>query len=308
MRTRPTTPSSEPMNMPVTDTGGGHVRLRLDIAYDGTEFAGWATQAGQRTVAGVIDDALSTVFRTPVLTRAAGRTDSGVHATGQVAHVDVPADALPQAYPRTARPGAPEFAPLVRRLGRLLPEDVRVRDIRRAAAGFDARFSALRRHYVYRLTTALYGVEPQEARFVTAWPRPLDVDAMAAAARTLVGLHDFAAFCRHRDGATTIRELQRLDCVRADDLILVHVSADAFCWNMVRSLVGALLAVGEHRRDAAWCASLLSSTHRSSDFAAAPARGLTLVGVDYPPDDQLAARNVVTRDVRTPDEIGSAEI
>ncbi|PRC41451.1 tRNA pseudouridine(38-40) synthase TruA [Mycobacterium sp. ITM-2017-0098] len=296
------------MNMPVTDSGGGHVhvRLRLDIAYDGTDFAGWATQAGQRTVAGVIDEALSTVFRTPVLTRAAGRTDSGVHASGQVAHVDVPAEALPHAYPRTVRPGAGEFDPLVRRLGRLLPEDVRVRGIARAAPGFDARFSALRRHYIYRLTTAPYGVEPHEARFVTAWPRSLDVDAMSEAARKLLGLHDFAAFCRHRDGATTIRELQRLDCVRADDLISVQVSADAFCWNMVRSLVGALLAVGEHRRDAAWCAALLTSTRRASDFAAAPARGLTLVGVDYPPDDELSARNLVTRDVRTPEDIDQA--
>jgi tRNA pseudouridine38-40 synthase len=126
---------------------------------------------------------------------------------------------------------------------------------------------------------------------------------MATAARELVGLHDFAAFCRHRDGATTIRELQRLDCVRDGDRVEVHVSADAFCWNMVRSLVGALLAVGEHRRDAAWCAALLDATGRSSDFAAAPARGLTLVGVDYPPDAQLEARNLVTRDLRTADEL-----
>lgn len=299
------------MNEPATDSGGGlvfissrpGVRLRLDIAYDGTDFAGWATQAGQRTVAGAIDDALSTVFRTPVVTRAAGRTDSGVHATGQVAHVDVPADALPYAYPRTTRPGETEFGPLVRRLGRMLPEDVRVREITRAAPGFDARFSALRRHYLYRLSTAPYGVEPAEARFVTPWPRPLDVAAMATAARELVGLHDFAAFCRHRDGATTIRELQRLDCVRDGDRVDVHVSADAFCWNMVRSLVGALLAVGEQRRDAAWCAALLDATGRSSDFAAAPARGLTLVGVDYPPDAQLEARNLVTRDLRTADEL-----
>jgi tRNA pseudouridine38-40 synthase len=300
-------------DVPATDTGGGHVsffssrpeiRLRLDIAYDGTEFAGWATQAGQRTVAGVIEDALSTVFRVPVQVRAAGRTDSGVHASGQVGHVDVPIDSVFHAYPRTVRPDESEFGPLVRRLGRMLPEDVRVRGITRAAPGFDARFSALRRHYVYRLTTAPYGVEPHEARFVTAWPRPLDVDAMAVATRELLGLHDFAAFCRHRDGATTIRELQRLDCVRDGHRIAVHVSADAFCWNMVRSLVGALLAVGEHRRDAVWCASLLTAQRRSSDYSAAPARGLTLVGVDYPPDDELAARNVVTRDLRTAEEIG----
>ncbi|WP_423797695.1 tRNA pseudouridine(38-40) synthase TruA [Mycolicibacterium obuense] len=297
------TPSSSFMNEPVIESDGGLVRLRLDIAYDGTEFAGWATQTGQRTVAGVIDGALTTVFRTPVLTRAAGRTDSGVHATGQVAHVDVPAQALSHAYPRTSRAGEPEFGPLVRRLGRLLPEDVRVLQIARAAAGFDARFAALRRHYTYRLSTAPYGVLPAEARFVTAWPRPLDVAAMSAAARHLLGLKNFAAFCRHRDGATTIRDLQRLDVVRTGDQIAIHVSADAFCWNMVRSLVGALLAVGEHRRDAAWCSALLTETRRSSDFAAAPARGLTLVGVDYPPDEELAARTEITRDVRSADEV-----
>jgi tRNA pseudouridine38-40 synthase len=277
------------------------VRLRLDIAYDGTDFAGWAVQAGQRTAAGVIDEALTTVFRTPVRLWAAGRTDTGVHATGQVAHVDVPADALANAYPRTPRAGEPEFLPLLRRLGRFLPADVRVLEIARAPAGFDARFSALRRHYVYRLSTAPYGVEPQQARYTTAWPRDLDVDAMSAASRELLGLNDFAAFCRHREGATTIRDLQRLDWSRDGDLITAHVTADAFCWQMVRSLVGALLAVGEHRRSPRWCRELLTATKRSSDFAAAPAQGLTLAQVDYPPDDELAARILITRDLRTRD-------
>jgi tRNA pseudouridine38-40 synthase len=289
------------VNEPAIDSGGGFVRLRLDIAYDGTEFAGWALQAGQRTVAGVLDDALSTVFRVPVQLRAAGRTDAGVHATGQVAHVDVPIDALPNAYPRATRAGDREFLPLVRRLARFLPADVRILDIDRAPAGFDARFSALRRHYVYRLSTAPYGVEPQEARFVTAWPRPLDVEAMAVASRNLVGLHDFAAFCRQREGATTIRDLQRLDWSRDGDRVTAYVTADAFCWSMVRSFVGALLAVGEHRRETGWCATLLTSTQRSSDFAPAPPHGLTLVGVDYPPDDELEARTKVTRDLRVVD-------
>jgi tRNA pseudouridine38-40 synthase len=287
--------------MPAIDSGGGILRLRLDIAYDGTDFAGWAPQAGQRTVAGALDEALSTVFRTPVLCRAAGRTDAGVHATGQVVHVDVPTDALSHAYPRTTRLGDSEFLPLVRRLARFLPADVRVLDINRAAAGFDARFSALRRHYIYRLSTAPYGVEPQEARFVAAWTRPLDVDAMSLASRDLLGLNDFAAFCRQRDGATTIRDLQRLDWSRDGDRVTAYVSADAFCWSMVRSLVGALLAVGEHRREPGWCATLLTSTHRSSDFAAAPPHGLTLVGVDYPPDGELEARTKVTRDLRVVD-------
>ena len=277
------------------------MRLRLDIAYDGTDFNGWAVQDGLRTVAGVLDDALSTVFRAPLRLFAAGRTDSGVHATGQVAHVDVPADVLGHAYGRGGHAGDPEFAPLIRRLARFLPEDVRVRQIVRAPTGFDARFSALRRHYTYRISLALHGVDPQDARFVTPWTRPLDVDAMALASQSLLGLHDFAAFCRHRPGATTIRELQRMDWVRDGDLVTANVTADAFCWSMVRSLVGALLAVGEGRREPAWCATLLTATARSSDFAAAPARGLSLVGVDYPPDDQLAARVAVTRDTRTRD-------
>jgi len=291
---------------PPTSSEG--VRLRLDIAYDGTEFAGWADQAGQRTVAGVLDEALTTVFRTQVRLHAAGRTDAGVHATGQVAHTDVPVDALANAYPRSLprkrevppRP-EPEFLPLLRRLGRFLPVDVRVLRISRAPAGFDARFSALRRHYSYRLSTAPYGVEPQQARYITAWPRALDVEAMTVASRDLLGLNDFAAFCRHREGATTIRDLQRFDWSREGDLITARVTADAFCWSMVRSLVGALLAVGEHRRPASWCRELLTATDRSSDFAAAPAHGLTLIGVDYPPDDQLAARNLITRDLRSRD-------
>lgn len=277
------------------------VRLRLEIAYDGTDFTGWALQDGHRTVAGVLDGALSTILRSPVRLFAAGRTDSGVHATGQVAHVDVPSEALMNAYPRQVRAGDEEFGPLVRRLAKLLPADVRVRRISRAAAGFDARFSALRRHYCYRLTLAPFGAEPQQSRFVTPWPRPLDVDAMAVASRELLGLHDFAAFCRHRPGATTIRELQRLDWTRDGDLLTGYVTADAFCWSMVRSLVGALLAVGEGRREPAWCAALLNADQRSSDFAAAPARGLTLVAVDYPSDEKLAARVEVTRDLRTLD-------
>jgi tRNA pseudouridine38-40 synthase len=305
-----TTSPDKAVNEPAIESDGGLVslssasavtRLKLHIAYDGTDFAGWAAQAGQRTVAGVLDEALSTVFRTPVQVRAAGRTDAGVHATGQVGHVDVPSEALPHAYPRTTRPGDSEFLPLVRRLGRFLPPDVRVLDVARAAPGFDARFSALRRHYVYRLSTAPYGVSPQDTRFVTPWPRRLDIEVMTRASQQLLGLHDFAAFCRHREGATTIRDLQRLDWSSDGERVTAHVTADAFCWSMVRSLVGALLAVGEGRREPTWCAALLDAPRRSSEFAAAPPQGLTLVGVDYPPDDQLEARTKVTRDLRVVD-------
>lgn len=306
-RLKPTTQSNEAVNEPAIDSGGGFVRLRLDVSYDGTDFAGWATQVGQRTVAGAIDQALSTVFRTPIVSRAAGRTDTGVHATGQVAHVDVPADAVALAYPRTRRAGDAEFLPLVRRLAKLLTDDVRVRDVTRAPPGFDARFSALRRHYEYRLSTAPFGAEPADARFVAPWGRPLDLEAMREASRELLGLNDFAAFCRPREGATTIRDLQRVDWDRDGHAVTAYVTADAFCWSMVRSLVGALLAVGEGRLDPAWCAGLLEQTARSSAFAVAPARGLTLVGVDYPADGELAARTSVTRDVRTADEVAGRD-
>lgn len=294
------TPDHGRKDQPAVDRDGGLVRLRCDIAYDGTEFSGWAAQAGRRTVAGVLDEALSTIFRTPVRLYAAGRTDTGVHAAGQVAHVDIPAEALPNAYPRAVPRDGDEFLPLVRRLARFVPPDIRVLAVRRAADGFDARFAALRRHYVYRLSTAPYGVLPHQARYVAAWSRAPDLEAMATASRRLLGQHDFAAFCRHRDGATTIRELQRFDWSRDGSLVTAHVTADAFCWSMVRSLVGALLAVGTGRRSPEWAASLLGAARRSSDFAVAPACGLTLAGVDYPPDDRLAERAAVTRRRRGP--------
>lgn len=277
---------------------GGLVRLRLDIAYDGTDFAGWATQTGQRTVAGVLSERFTTILGQPAVLYAAGRTDAGVHASGQVAHMDIPEHLLPELLGRYRRPESGEFDRLLRRLSRFLPADVRVLDISRAPRHFDARFSALRRHYEYRLSQAVYGVLPAERRDVVGWHRPLDVETMAQASRKLLGLHDFAAFCRRRDGATTIRELQRFEWARREDHLTAQVSADAFCWSMVRSLVGAVLAVGEGRRSVQWCADLLEKHSRSSDFAAAPARGLTLVGVDYPPDDELASRVMITRDLR----------
>ncbi|TXG92556.1 tRNA pseudouridine(38-40) synthase TruA [Rhodococcus rhodnii] len=262
--------------------------MRLDVSYDGTDFSGWARQRGLRTVCGELEEKLGAVLRTPVVLTVAGRTDAGVHATGQVAHVDVPAELVPD-----------EPDCLVRRLARFVAEDVRITAITRAPAEFDARFSAMRRHYEYRLTTAPFGAEPLRARDTVAHPRALDVDAMQAASARLLGLHDFAAFCKRREGATTIRELQRFDWRRDGDLVVASVSADAFCWSMVRSLVGALLAVGEGRRDEEWLASLLHERARSSAVLVAPAHGLCLVGVDYPPDDQLGARNLTTRETRS---------
>lgn len=262
------------------------MRIRLDLAYDGTDFSGWARQPERRTVQGVLEEALSRVLRTEVSLTVAGRTDAGVHATGQVAHADVPDDT--------------DTGALLHRLGRLLPADVRVFGLRRVPSDFDARFSALRRHYEYRVCDAPWGVDPLLRRHVLAWPRPLDVAVMNEAAARLLGEHDFVAFCRRREGATTIRELQRLEWVRTGEHLLVaRVSADAFCHSMVRSLVGALLAVGEGRRPVDWPASLLTVRERASSVTVAPAHGLTLVGVDFPPDEELAARAAATRRVRT---------
>ena len=270
------------------------MRLRFDIGYDGTDFAGWARQTGQRTVCATLEDTLSTVLREPVRLTVAGRTDAGVHATGQVAHADIPTAAL------DTRSIAGEPSTLVGRLAKMLPDDVRVKDVRRVGPDFDARFSALRRHYRYRLTDARWGAEPVAARTTAVWRGRLDVEKMNEASSVLLGLNDFAAFCRRREGATTIRDLQRFSWLRDDDGVLVgEVVADAFCWSMVRSLVGAVASVADGRRDVAWCRALLGERTRSSQVPVAEARGLCLERVDYPADAELAERNGVTRDVRS---------
>ena len=261
------------------------VRLRLDIAYDGTEFAGWAFQPNARTVAGEIQTGLSRLFSAATGLTVAGRTDAGVHATGQVAHVDVPA----VEWQRLA-------AGLLWRMRGVLPPDVRLTGVRAVPATFDARFSARSRRYVYRVADTRWGVNPVRRVDTVAWPRPVDPDAMNQAAAVLVGEHDFAAFCKRREGATTIRALRRVDWHRDEEgVLLATVVADAFCHSMVRSLVGAMLAVGEGRRDRRWLAGLLRLTARSGEVTVAPARGLTLVEVEYGDEADWVARQTVTR-------------
>jgi tRNA pseudouridine38-40 synthase len=272
------------LDEPVPDPGGGLVRVRLDVQYDGTALSGWAAQPGRRTVRGELEAALATVLRVPVALTVAGRTDAGVHATGQVASLDVPRAVWEQHREK-----------LVRRLRGVLPADIAVPSATEAHPAFDARFGALARHYVYRLTDAPGGPAPLRRADTVGWPRTLDTPAMTAAAALLLGRHDFAAYCRRREGATTVRTLLALDVQRDGDLVTIAASADAFCHSMVRSLVGALLAVGEGRRPPEWPAELLGRTQRADEVTVAPAAGLTLVGVDYPPDDLLAARATVTR-------------
>lgn len=265
--------------------GGGLVRLRLDLGYDGTDFSGWARQGDRRTVQGVVEDALRTVLRTPdLVTTCAGRTDAGVHARGQVVHVDVPAEAY-----------AGLAAVLGVRLAGVLPSDVGLRSVALAAPGFDARFSPLWRRYAYRVSDARYGVDPLRRRDVLHHRRLLDVALMNEASALLVGEHDFAAFCRRREGATTVRTLLELSWERLGDLVEGRVVADAFCHSMVRALVGALLAVGAGRRPVGWPAAVLAGRERVADVQVVAPHGLTLEEVRYPADDELATRAAATR-------------
>ncbi|WP_204076123.1 tRNA pseudouridine(38-40) synthase TruA [Planotetraspora phitsanulokensis] len=305
----------------------------MDLSYDGTEFSGWARQPGRRTVQGELEEALGRVLRleaAPALT-VAGRTDAGVHARGQVAHVDLAISSLASldvSARRRGRAGGAEDGPqgrsgddrdvkgpdleaweekgpqwlsaLIRRLSGVLPLDVRVKAVCVAPEGFDARFSALSRRYVYRLSDAPGGVDPLRRREVVWHNRPLDVDQLNAASAALLGEHDFAAFCKSREGATTIRELQRFDWARGEDeIIRATVVADAFCHSMVRALVGSVLAVGEGRRPAEWPGHVLAAAIRDSGVHVAPAHGLTLEEVRYPAAEELARRAASTRRVRT---------
>jgi len=270
------------------------VRVRIDLSYDGTEFSGWAAQPAQRTVEGVLSETLGHVLRLPGPARltVAGRTDSGVHARGQVAHADVPADAW-----------ATHAEAALRRLSRALPPDIRVRVIAPAPEGFDARFSPLWRRYAYRICDDLAAADPLRRRDTLWNPRPLDLAAMNEAAALLLGEHDFAAFCRKREGATTIRALRRLDWERdAQGVAVGRVVADAFCHNMVRSLVGALLPVGEGSRPVTWPAAVLAATVRDPAVRVVSPHGLSLEEVCYPPAADLAARAALTRRVRVAEE------
>ncbi len=277
------------------------VRLRLGIAYDGTAFAGWARQPGLRTVQGTVEEALATVLRAdgPVRLAVAGRTDAGVHARGQVAHADVPAASW-EALTARGEDAA------VRRLAGVLPADVRVHEAVVAPDGFDARWSALSRTYAYRVSDRPGGADPLLRSHVLHHTglrsAPLDVEAMNAAAAALLGEHDFASFCRRREGASTVRTLLDLRWVREADtgLVVMHVRADAFCHSMVRALVGVLLPVGDGRRPADWPGEVLARVRREPDAEVAPPTGLSLEHVEYPPDSELAAQAERARRVRGP--------
>jgi tRNA pseudouridine38-40 synthase len=267
------------------------VRLRIDLAYDGGDFHGWAAQPELRTVQGELEAALATVLRVPaVQVVCAGRTDTGVHARGQVVHLDVGQEELAAA---AGRYDGDPLAALQRRLNGVLPDDLSISRVSAAPPGFDARFSPLWRRYAYRICDGV--PDPLTRGHVLAWPRRLDVGAMNDASAALLGLHDFAAFCKQREGATTVRTLLDVTWVREGDLLTGAVRADAFCHHMVRSLVGALVAVGEGRRSVPWPAEVLAAGTRDPGVTVVPPHGLTLEEVGYPPDEDLLTRAAETR-------------
>lgn len=299
----------------------GVVRLRLDFGYDGTDFAGWAKQPGLRTVEDTLERAFAQVLRMEVSPRivVAGRTDAGVHASDQVAHIDVPLEQLIRvSFSREERrelqeqggipvvdglPRVPHsmLHALMRRVDGSVGRnaDVVINKIAVAPLGFDARFSPLARRYEYRLADGLEHLNPIERRRTAFHFYPLDVEAMNEAAEMMLGLRDFGAFCRPRPGATTIRELQEFHWERdASGVIVAQLQADAFCHSMVRSLVGACVAAGSHTHTLDAIEDLRDKGERTSVFKVMPAHGLTLTQIIYPPDEEVGVRADLTRSRR----------
>lgn len=277
------------------------MRIRLDIAYDGTHFRGWARQPGLRTVQETLESALARVLGGDPRLVVAGRTDAGVHARGQVAHVDLDEGQRERLLSRRGRgeaSAADRVAALAARLGGVVGaySDVAVTRTLEAPDGFDARFSAVWRRYEYRIADRVTGYDPLERHRTTTVRASLDEDAMDAAARALIGLHDFAAYCKPREEATTIRTLLEFDWRRDDRGVLVaNVKADAFCHSMVRALVGACVAVGDGRLDAEDVVGIRDARERVPEVKVLAARGLTLTEVGYPADGLLAQRAEQTR-------------
>jgi tRNA pseudouridine38-40 synthase len=266
------------------------VRLRIDCAYDGTDFSGWAAQSDLRTVQGTLEEALATVLRIPrARVTVAGRTDAGVHARGQVAHLDVDPEVV-SGFP--VRGDDTPLRALARRVDGILPPDLRVRRVTVAPEGFDARFSAIWRRYAYRISDTQELGDPLVRRHVLTWGRELDLDAMNEASAPLVGLQDFASFCKKREGATTVRTLIDLSWSRdAAGLAVGSVRADAFCHNMVRALVGCLIAVGAGRPPTTWPAQVMAGRRRDAGVHVVHPHGLTLEEVGYPDDAEMIAQS-----------------
>jgi tRNA pseudouridine38-40 synthase len=246
-------------------------RYRLDIEYDGTPYSGWQRQAGQHSVQAALENAVRGFCGESVSLRGAGRTDAGVHAAGQVAHLDLTKD-WPDDTVRDA----------INAHLRLAGEAVSVTAAATVSEDFDARFSATARHYLYRILNRRAPPALDKSR---AWwvPPPLDADAMQEAAQELVGRHDFTTFRSiHCQAKSPLRTLDVLEVKRVGDLVEVKASARSFLHNQVRSMVGTLKRVGEGAWTAADVKAALEAKNRAACGAVAPPEGLYLTKVDYP--------------------------
>ena len=268
---------------------GAATRFRLCIYYDGSEFHGWAKQRDLRTVEGELSRVLGHLTGDSVQLTCAGRTDAGVHARGQVAHFETS--------------GGEKLS--IARVNRALPEDIRVLDLDAVETDFDARFSALWRRYSYTVSDDERGPDPLMRRYQLVVNSRLDIDAMNAATVDLIGEHDFTSFCKLKEHGSTIREILALRWERQIDpaselsVAVMHVKADAFCHSMVRSLVGALIPVGQGKRPIDYPREALDMRSRDAGVTVMPAHPLVLEEVGYPPAGEWGQRQIQTRTVRS---------
>ena len=265
------------MTKPTLDPKSGFSRLRIDLTYDGTNFSGWAKQPNLRTIQEEIEKALSTITQNQIATVVAGRTDAGVHAKQQVIHADLPEDTI--------------IENLVFRLNQILDKDVRVISISWAEVNFHARFTPISRTYQYKIIDAGKVTAPLDRYDSAEWFRELDIDLMNAGSKLLLGAHNFFAFCKFREGGSTVKNLMKFDWHRDENGVVIgEVKADSFRYNMVRNLVGAAVCVGEGRFAPEWMLKTLQDKVRISDSYVFPAKGLTLIKVEYPQPDQYLSR------------------
>jgi tRNA pseudouridine38-40 synthase len=261
------------MSKPTLEVKSGFSRLRVDLTYEGTNFSGWAKQPNERTVQEEVEKALSMITQTKVATIVAGRTDAGVHAKHQVIHTDLPAQT--------------DINNLSFRLNQILDADIRVLTAQWAPDNFHARFTAISRTYQYKIIDAGKVTAPLDRHDSTEWFRPLDIELMNSGSNLLLGVHDFFAFCKFREGGSTIKNLLTFNWYRDEkDVVICEISADSFRYNMVRNLVGAAVCVGEGRFKPEWMFDTLKNKERIPDSYVFPAKGLTLISVQYPPVEQ----------------------
>ena len=261
------------MTKPTLEVKSGFSRLRVDLTYQGTNFSGWAKQPNERTVQEEVEKALSMITQTKVATIVAGRTDAGVHAKHQVIHTDLPTQT--------------DINNLAFRLNQILDADIRVLTAQWAPDNFHARFTAISRTYQYKIIDAGKVTAPLDRHDSTEWFRPLDIELMNSGSKLLLGVHDFFAFCKFREGGSTVKNLLKFNWHRDEkDVVICEISADSFRYNMVRNLVGAAVCVGEGRFKPEWMFDTLKNKERIPDSYVFPAKGLTLISVQYPPVEQ----------------------